>query len=121
MRLKLDENMPVDARAVVEEFGHDVDTAESEGLAGAVDDDVIASARSAGRFLITMDRGMGDIRRHPPGTHAGVVVLRVGDQRSPLVLEAVRTFLTNHDLASFVGCTVVVHGHLVRVRRPDEG
>ncbi len=55
MRLKLDENMPVDARAVVEEFGHDVDTAESEGLAGAVDDDVIAPARSAGRFLITMD------------------------------------------------------------------
>ena len=120
MRLKLDENMPADARAVLEELGHDADTAESEGLACAVDDDVLASARSTGRFLITMDRGMGDIRRHPPGSHAGVVVLRVGDQRSPVVLEVLRTFLTNHDLASLAGCTVVVHGHLVRVRRPDE-
>lgn len=120
MRLKLDENMPADARAMVEDLGHDVDTAVNEGMAGAADDDVIASARSEGRFLVTLDRGMGDIRRHPPGSHAGLVVLRVGDQRSPAVLEALRTFLLNHDLPDFVGCTVVVHGHLVRVRRPNE-
>lgn len=30
-------------------------------------------------MLITLDRGMGDIRAYPPGSHAGIVVLRLAD------------------------------------------
>jgi predicted nuclease of predicted toxin-antitoxin system len=85
VRLKLDENMPADARAMVEELGHDADTAESEGLAGAVDDDVLASARSTGRFLITMDRGMGDIRRRRGRGQARAAP--VGARASPAATE----------------------------------
>lgn len=60
--------------------GFDVDTVTSEGLAGASGPDVLTAATAAARMLITLDRGMGDVRRYPPGSHPGIVVLRLTDQ-----------------------------------------
>ena len=81
MRLKLDENLPADALAVLRVRGVDVHTVGDEGLVGAVDPVVLDAARTEGRMLITLDRGFGDVRQHPPGTHPGIVVLRPVDQR----------------------------------------
>ncbi|MDQ3931836.1 MAG: hypothetical protein M3252_03230 [Actinomycetota bacterium] len=43
---------------------------------------VLDAATRDDRLLLTLDRGLGDIRKHPPGTHAGVLVLRL-DHQSP--------------------------------------
>lgn len=53
-----------------------MDTVLDEQLGGQADPVVVRTATDAGRMLITLDRGVGDIRAFPPGTHAGVVVLR---------------------------------------------
>jgi hypothetical protein len=37
-------------------------------LAGAVGPDVVSAATTAGRILISLDRGLGDIRAYRPGT-----------------------------------------------------
>jgi len=50
------------------------------------------------RFVVTLDRGFGDVRRYPPGTHAGLAVLRVDSQDARTVAEALTTFLGNHAL-----------------------
>ncbi|MGH8991841.1 MAG: DUF5615 family PIN-like protein, partial [Acidimicrobiia bacterium] len=63
MKLKLDENMPADAKALAESFGHDAETVEDEGMGGAADERVVSAAGREDRFLITLDRGDG---RHPP-------------------------------------------------------
>ena len=34
MKIKLDENMPVDLSPLLEQLGHDVDTSPEEGLTG---------------------------------------------------------------------------------------
>ena len=119
MRVKLDENIPVSAVNIATQLGHDVDTVVGENLAGATDADVLAAATQDERLLITLDRGLGDIRSYPPGTHAGVVVLRVDSQDANTVNEAVRSFLQSGDLGDLRGCIVVVRGHLARIRRPD--
>ena len=80
MKVKLDENMPRSANQVLIAAGHDVDTVVEENLAGAIDPQVVAAAAAVGRLLITMDRGLGDIRTYPPGSHAGILVLRPADQ-----------------------------------------
>jgi hypothetical protein len=43
-----------------------VDTVTEEGLIGAPDHDVVAAATAAGWILISLDRGLGDIRAYPP-------------------------------------------------------
>jgi hypothetical protein len=77
LKLKLDSNLPVGARRVAESLGHDVDKVVEEDLGGADDSKVLDAARKAGRFLIALDRGLGDVRRYPPGSHLGIAVLRV--------------------------------------------
>ena len=118
MKVKLDENLPRAASRAVEAFGHDVDTVVDEGLGGESDARVLAEAGRAGRFLMTLDRGFGDVRRYPPGSHQGIAVLRVEVQDPPAVEDALGVLLTHHDLDDLVGCIVVVRGRLVRIRRP---
>ena len=119
MRLKLDENLPEDARRAAAALGHDVDTVLDEKLGGFPDPDVLSAATREGRFVITLDRGFGDIRRYPPGSHRGIAVLRVATQDPRTVTEALTTFLANEALGDLTGCVVVVRGHLVRIRRAD--
>ena len=77
MKFKLDENLPVSSAAILTSAGHDVDTVTEEGLVGAPDRDVVAAATAAGRILISLDRGLGDIRAYPPGSHAGKRLLPI--------------------------------------------
>ena len=87
MRLKLDENLPADAAAAARSAGFEVDTVIDEGLAGAPDGAVVQAATREGRLVVTLDRGFADIRLHPPGTHAGILVLHVADQRPRVIVE----------------------------------
>ncbi|MGH9152952.1 MAG: DUF5615 family PIN-like protein [Acidimicrobiales bacterium] len=120
MRIKLDENIPAAAAGVATDLGHGADTVVDEDLAGAPDADVLAASTVERRLLVTLDRGFGDVRAYPPGSHAGIVVLRVDAQDASTVTEAVRSFLTSDDLGDITGCIVVIRpGHSARVRRPE--
>jgi predicted nuclease of predicted toxin-antitoxin system len=83
MRVKLDENLPVSSAAILASAGHDVDTVGQEGLSGAPDSDVVAAASAAERVLVSLDVGLADILAYPPGSHAGIVVLRLTDSPLP--------------------------------------
>ena len=104
--------------ARLEALGHEVETVLDEELGGAPDRDVLEAAIRESRLLITLDRGFGDIRRYPPGTHAGIAVIRVDRQDTQTIADAVRSLLANEELGDLTGCVVVVRGHLVRIRRP---
>jgi predicted nuclease of predicted toxin-antitoxin system len=119
VKVKLDENLPVSASQVLTEIGHDVETVIGEGLAGNDDPTVLAAASSEERLLVTLDRGFGDVRAYPPGSHGGIVVLRPNSQAVSSVLSTLSSLTTHHDLEEFRGCIVIVRGHLVRVRRPS--
>ena len=56
---------------------------------------------------------------YAPGTHAGIVVLRLTDQRPAGVAAAVRDLLADHTLEEFAGCIVVIQPGAVRIRRPS--
>lgn len=118
MRVKLDENVPASALVPLSDAGVDVDTVADEGLIGADDPAVLVAASREGRVVVTMDRGFGDVRAYPPGSHSGIVVLRMDRQTPRRVAEAVRKLVATVELAALAGCVSVWrHGEL-RVRRP---
>lgn len=116
MKLKLDENVTVATVAVLTEAGHDVHTVADEALTGRPDADVWAACRTEQRMLVTFDLGFADVRSYPPGTHGGVVVLRLADQRPDAVVPVVRELVATHDLDALAGRLVVVTERMVRVR-----
>lgn len=119
MKVKLDENLPMSASQILAEFGHDVETVVGEGLAGRDDSAVLAAASNEDRLLVTLDRGFGDARVYPPGSHSGIIILRLDSQTRSSVLATLSSLTTHHDLDDFRGCIVIVRGHIVRVRRPS--
>ena len=79
MKLKLDENLPESAATRLAALGYDVDTVLAEQLGGRNDDDVWAAAQAEGRLLVTHDLDFSDARRFRPGSHAGVLIVRLPD------------------------------------------
>ncbi|HET6908134.1 MAG TPA: DUF5615 family PIN-like protein [Mycobacteriales bacterium] len=117
MKIKLDENIPASGAGLLSARGHDVDTVVDERLTAAEDAVIVQAATDAGRLLITLDRGVGDLRRYPPGSHSGIVVLRLHDQSGPAVRRVIGQ-LAETNLEDLDGCVTVVQAGLLRVRRP---
>lgn len=114
---QLDENLPDSVVAMLGRVGHDVDTARAEGLRGAKDPALLAGATADGRLLLTLDRGLGDIRAYPPGTHGGVLVIRLEHHSPHAIRQAAERIGATVDLADLQGCIAVWRDGELRVRR----
>jgi predicted nuclease of predicted toxin-antitoxin system len=117
VKFKLDENLPVSSAAILASAGHDVNTVPAEGLTGAADQDVTA-ATAAGRVLISLDLGLGDIRAYPPGSHAGIVILRLADQSAATVTTVISDLASLAELDGLAGAIAVLQRGLLRIRHP---
>jgi predicted nuclease of predicted toxin-antitoxin system len=102
VKFKLDENLPVSSARLLAKSGHDVDT--------------VAAAEA--RALITLDRGLGDLRAYPPGSHAGIVVLRLTDQSAPAVNDAITELANWSGLEALAGAVAVLQRGMLRIRHP---
>ncbi|WP_131768698.1 DUF5615 family PIN-like protein [Candidatus Protofrankia californiensis] len=117
MRVKLDEGLPVSLAERLAKHGIDADTVFAEGLAGRSDPEILAAAVEEKRMVFTLDRGFGNIRTYPPGSHSGIVVFRLDDQSARAVIAAVEDLVIHHELADLAGAVTVAHRGLLRIRR----
>ncbi len=118
MRIKLDENLPASLAIDLRESGHDVETVPEEGLQGRPDTDVWAAAQEEGRFLLTQDLDFSDIRRYTPGTHAGLLLVRLAKPGTSALREAVLQAFFARGTDDWTGCFAVATETKVRVVRP---
>jgi predicted nuclease of predicted toxin-antitoxin system len=121
VRLKLDENLPTSVAPRLAALGFDVDTVLDENLGGRSDDPVWGAAQSEQRFLVTQDLDFSDARRFVPGTHAGVLIVRLPDGEQWRVADHLVAWFSEADARSWAGCLVVATLHKVRVNRPSAG
>jgi len=115
--LKLDENLPSWLAPLLRDLGHDADTVIDEGLTGKDDATVWAAAQHAGRFFVTLDLDFTDTRRYAPGTHHGVLVLRLGDNAIHRLHERLLAIFATEAVDTWTGCVVVATERKVRVQR----
>ena len=117
MRIKLDENLPVRLVDDLRGMGHDVDTTHDEKLDGLPDATVWDAAQQAGRFLVTQDLDFSDARRYVPGTHCGLLLVRLGDPGRDALLDRIRGVFQTEAVESWMGCIVSATEIKIRVRR----
>jgi predicted nuclease of predicted toxin-antitoxin system len=118
MLIKLDENLPSRLVDVLASLGHQVDIVPGESLSGRPDKDVRNAAQANGRFLITQDLDFSDMRRFQPGTHPGILLVRLRNPgRNALFVKVVNLF-ENEPVETWAGCFVVATERKLRVRRP---
>jgi len=88
-----------------------------QGMGGWKDPELWQAVQREKRFLITADKGFGDIRQYPPGTHAGVLVLRPDQDGIEPVLRLLQQVLSTGSLKAFSGALVVATPRGLRIRR----
>ena len=77
MKFKIDENLPVEIAALLQQAGYDTTTVWSEQLSGQPDSSIAAICQREQRVLVTLDTDFGDIRAYPPEQYSGFIVLRL--------------------------------------------
>lgn len=119
MRIKLDENLPISLVEALVELGHDADSVQQEGLQGSPDRDVWAAAQAAQRFLITQDLDFSNVQRFAPGTHHGLLLVRLGNPSRRALTIYIESLFRAEDVERWARCFVVATDTKIRVRRPE--
>jgi hypothetical protein len=83
-----------------------------QGLAGRDDADVWQAAQKAERFLVTQDLDFSDVRKFSPGTHHGLMVVRL---RAPGRIALVFREQTPE---AWARCFVLLTDHKLRIHNP---
>ena len=116
MRIKLDENLPEGLADLLRSAKYDVATVLEENLSGAKDPVVTAAVKQEGRLFMTYDMDFADIRKYPPGSHAGIVVFRLQDQRWRVLEGPARRLVESRLLERLQGRLAIVDEVRIRTR-----
>jgi len=119
VKIKIDENLPAILARHLRDLGHDVDTVHDEDLQGRNDGQIWQAAQAAERFLITQDLDFSDIRQFAPGSHHGLLLVRLRDPGRLALTQAVREVFATQDVIGWQGCFIVLTENKIRVLRPE--
>jgi predicted nuclease of predicted toxin-antitoxin system len=115
--VKVDEDLPGQIADLLAARGHDTATVAEQGWQGTPDNILWSSIQNERRWLITADKGFADLRRYPPGSHCGVILLRIPEESRRSYMKLAALTLDRVDLDSLGGAVVVATGRGVRIRR----
>jgi predicted nuclease of predicted toxin-antitoxin system len=120
MKIKLDENLPEALLTALSDLNHDVDNVRQEGLAGQDDSNIWKATQKANRFLITQDLDFSDIRQFAPGTHHGLMLVRLRVPGRLALARRIREVFASEPVGLWQKCFVLVTDLKVRVHHPAE-
>jgi predicted nuclease of predicted toxin-antitoxin system len=116
-QVKIDEDLPRQIADLVAARGYDAATVIGQAWQGVSDDELWPRVQDEGRWLITADKGFADLRLHPAGSHAGVILLRAPEESRRAYLELAAIAVDRLKLDELAGAVVVVTYRGVRIRR----
>jgi predicted nuclease of predicted toxin-antitoxin system len=118
-RFLVDEDMPRSTARVLRQTGHTAEDVRDVGLRGHSDQEVFDYAQSQGAILVTADKDFSNALRFPPGTHSGIIVVRVPDELpTSKVNQEILSALASLEDVDLTGLLVIVEVARTRIRRP---
>ena len=122
MKLKLDENLGVRGKHVLDAAGHDACTVAAQKLTAADDRHLIEICRLEGRALVTLDVDFANPLVFPPADYAGIAVIRLPKRPTAADLQAgLETLVRALNVESLAGRLWIVERGRVRSHQGAEG
>ena len=119
MKIKLDENLPHRLATLLKNLGHEVHTLYEERLVGRPDAEVWEATQKESRFLITQDLDFSDSRKFAPGSHHGILLIRLRSPNRRALIERIEEMFRKENVGEWVGCFVVATERKIRVLRRE--
>jgi predicted nuclease of predicted toxin-antitoxin system len=118
MKIKLDKNLPFRLAALLKNLGHDVHALRDERLLGRADAEIWESTQKESRFLITQDLDFSDLRQFAPGSHHGLLLVRLRSPNRRDLIERIVALFQNESVGEWAGCFVVATERKIRMLKP---
>ena len=118
MKIKLDENLPLRIATLLKDLRHDAHTLHDESLTGHADREIWEAAQKESRFLITQDLDFSDLRQFAPGSHHGILLLRLRSPNRSDLIERIGELFQKENVSEWAGCFVVATERKIRVLKP---
>jgi predicted nuclease of predicted toxin-antitoxin system len=119
MKIKLDENLPLRLATLLRDLGNDVHTLHDESLLGHADTEIWNTTQRESRFLITQDMDFSDLRQFAPGSHHGILLVRLRSPSRKDLIERVGELFRKENIGEWAGCFVVATELKIRVLKPE--
>ena len=119
MKIKLDENLHLRLAIALRELGHDVHTLQDESLLGHDDMEIWERSQKESRFLITQDLDFSDLRQFAPGSHHGILLVRLRSPNRRDLIERIGELFRKENVGEWAGCFVVATERKIRVLKPE--
>src|SRR5262249_43813392 len=116
-QVKVDEDLPEAVARLFTEAGYAAQTVRDQGWSGLQDDTLWKRIQAEQRWLVTADKGFGDVRTYIPGTYAGVILMRAVIESRRRYIELAQATVRSVRLEDVAGCLVVVTPRGIRIRR----
>jgi predicted nuclease of predicted toxin-antitoxin system len=116
MRIKLDENFPISAKAFLVHLGHCCHTVFDENIEGGPDDALIHICRDESRVLFTLDLDFADIITYPPDEYAGIIVFRLSQQSTSIVIQRLEEVMDDLQQLPIQNHLIIVNDSRIRYR-----
>jgi predicted nuclease of predicted toxin-antitoxin system len=117
MHVKVDEDLPKSVVNLLRAEGYHATSVQEQGLQGTKDSALWQVVQQKGCFFVAADKGFGDVRLYPPGTHHGILLLRPDVEGIASYTELLRSVLSTVRLQDLVGLLAVATPRGLRVRR----
>jgi predicted nuclease of predicted toxin-antitoxin system len=117
LQIKVDEDLPRQAVQLLQEHGYDAASVIEQGMGGWKDTQLWNAVQNERRFLVTADKGFGDVRVYHPGKHFGILLLRPDEDGIRPVIELLHQVLNSYPLQDLVGTVTVANARGIRMRR----
>jgi len=116
----VDEDMPRSTARALRQAGYTALDVRDIGLRGHSDADVFAYAQAHNLVLVTADKGFSNVVAYAPGTHAGLIVVRVPNELpTQRVNEELLRALSGLQGETLQGLLGIVEVGRTRIRRPQ--
>jgi predicted nuclease of predicted toxin-antitoxin system len=117
MHIKVDEDLPAQATQRLRAEGYDASSVVEQKMGGWKDPQVWQAVQAHRQFLVTADKGFGDIRLYPPQTHGGVLLLRPDEDGIRPIIDLLDQVLAAYRVEMLIGCLTVATPRSIRIRR----
>jgi len=117
IKIKVDEDLPRLAVAVLREHGYDAANVIEQGMGGWKDPQLWEAVQAEKRFFITADKGFANIQNHPPAKHLGVLLLRPDQDGIRPLRSLLERVVQSYQLDDLEGTITVVTPRGIRVRK----
>jgi predicted nuclease of predicted toxin-antitoxin system len=104
---------------LLKDLGHDVHTQHDELLLGHADGEIWEATQKESRFLITQDLDFSDLRQFAPGSHYGILLVRLRSPNRRDLIERIGELFRKENVSDWAGCFLIATERKIRVLKPE--